>query len=288
MMTVSVLPAPIETPLSNVGRVWIKLEPRQRTGSVKYRMVYARLRKALGESSIPPGTILTEVSSGSTGAALAVAGGTLGLPVEIHAYESIAPQKRSQIEGAGARLILHPGQVPVSTLLEAVREKVRSGGYWHLGQYDRRSIVESYEGLSAELIGQLRAAGIVPQVFLCPVGTGGIIQSLGASLRKAYPGIRVVALEPVDGSSIDGIRNTERFHLGAEDPYDRSFPDDVLRVPRAEPVLRAIGNIYVGGARAAVRTIELRRSLKQHIDIEISAPRTPAPFTAEDVKRYFR
>jgi len=62
----------------------------------------------------------------------------------------------------------------------------------------------------------------------------------------------------------------------------------IALVPRAEPVRRAIGNIYVGGAGAAVRRIELRRSLKQHIDIEISTSRPPAPFTAEDVKRYFR
>jgi hypothetical protein len=59
-------------------------------------------------------------------------------------------------------------------------------------------------------------------------------------------------------------------------------------VPRAEPMRRAIGNIYVGGEGNAVRKIELRRSVKQHIDIEISAPRASGPFSAEDVKRYFR
>src|SRR4051812_13931315 len=44
-------------------------------------------------------------------------------------------------------------------------------------------------------------------------------------------------------------------------------------VPRAEATRRAIGNIYVGGEGAMVRTIELRRSVKQHIDIAIAPPR---------------
>lgn len=62
----------------------------------------------------------------------------------------------------------------------------------------------------------------------------------------------------------------------------------IALVPRAEQVKRAIGNIYVGGTGTAVRSIELRRSVKQHIDIEISAPRASGAFSAEDAKRYFR
>lgn len=59
-------------------------------------------------------------------------------------------------------------------------------------------------------------------------------------------------------------------------------------VPRDEALRRAIGNIYVTGEATAVRTIELRRSAKQHIDIAIAAPRSTTAFTADEVKRYFR
>lgn len=58
-------------------------------------------------------------------------------------------------------------------------------------------------------------------------------------------------------------------------------------VPRVAALRRAIGNIHVGGAGPAVRTIELRRSAKQHIDIEISASRA-ATFSPEEIQRYFR
>jgi hypothetical protein len=59
-------------------------------------------------------------------------------------------------------------------------------------------------------------------------------------------------------------------------------------VPRVEAVRRAIGNIYVGGRDATVRSIELHRSARQHIDIAITAPRSVAPFSADELKQYFR
>lgn len=62
----------------------------------------------------------------------------------------------------------------------------------------------------------------------------------------------------------------------------------LVLVPRAESTRRAMGNIHVSGDSGVVRTIELRRSAKQHIDIAMSAPRSPVTFPAEEVKRYFR
>ena len=58
--------------------------------------------------------------------------------------------------------------------------------------------------------------------------------------------------------------------------------------PRDEGLRRSIGNIFVSGEAAAVRTIALRRSAKQHIDIAITTPRTNAAFSADEVKKYFR
>jgi len=67
-------------------------------------------------------------------------------------------------------------------------------------------------------------------------------------------------------------------------------PDEwaLTLVPRAESIRRALGDIFVAGDNVSVRRIELRRSAKQHVDIEIAPPRTAEAFGVEDVKRYFR
>jgi hypothetical protein len=59
-------------------------------------------------------------------------------------------------------------------------------------------------------------------------------------------------------------------------------------MPRDADVRRSLGTIHVTGAGTAVRTLELRRSARQHIDIAMSAVETAVPFTADEVKRFFR
>lgn len=59
-------------------------------------------------------------------------------------------------------------------------------------------------------------------------------------------------------------------------------------VPKDDVLRRGIGNIHVAGQRAEVRTIELRKSARQHIVIAMSEARAPVTFTAEETTRYFR
>jgi cysteine synthase len=225
------LPVPTETPLLKCGSIWVKPEQRQRSGSVKYRMVYAKVMKALREGAITPRTRLVEVTSGSTGVALAVAGKALGLTVELHAYQSMSGDKRSRIVDAGADLVVHPLTISVGELLALVNRRVREGGYWHLGQFERESTAAAYADLAKELVGQLRGVNARPQAFVCPVGTGGLIQGLVRPLRTAFPGLQVVAVEPEAGQAIEGTRNTELCRL-ENDPYDPRTPDETVRVLR--------------------------------------------------------
>lgn len=62
----------------------------------------------------------------------------------------------------------------------------------------------------------------------------------------------------------------------------------LVLVPRAETLRRALGNLHVSGEAANVRTVELRRSAKQHVDIAIATPRATTAFTAEELRRFFR
>jgi glycosyltransferase involved in cell wall biosynthesis len=58
--------------------------------------------------------------------------------------------------------------------------------------------------------------------------------------------------------------------------------------PRSDELRRSIGRITTNGIGATIRQIEIRRSEKQFVFITISPPRPPAPFTADEVKTYFR
>ena len=253
------IPAPFRTPLLHRKGLWIKAEGCQRARSAKYRMVHSKVRRALGAGEIAGGAILVEVTSGSTGIALAHVGEMLGMAVELHAYRTIASSKRKAIEDRGATLVLHEPDVSVARMLDEVRKKVADGGYWHLDQYSRGSVMQSYEPLGREIAGQLAEAGApAPRAFFCPVGSGGLIQGVGTVLRKEYPGIRVIAVEPEKGHAIDGARNTEVHHLGENDPYDPRFPDEVVRVPRPKSRI-TVGGILLGESASAAVVVAAGR-----------------------------
>lgn len=251
----TLLRAPVFTPLLREGSHWIKAEGGQPSGSVKYRMVYAKLRSALESGAIDPQTVLIEVTSGSTGVALAYAGKQLGLRVELHAYKTAGLAKRISIREFGAKLVLHPPETPMPELLDVVARKVEAGGYWTLGQYDRVSNAAAYSSLGKEIVEQVRQSSLpAPKSFVCAVGTGGLIQGLGGLLRWSFPGLKVVAVEPEPGASIDGMRNAEELNLGPRDPFDRSFPDERFTVP-APRENACVHGFRLGDSATAVYTL---------------------------------
>jgi len=58
--------------------------------------------------------------------------------------------------------------------------------------------------------------------------------------------------------------------------------------PRTDELRRSVGRITANGIGATIRQIEIRRTEKQFVLIAITAPRSAAPFTADEVKTYFR
>lgn len=237
-MTVRVpaLLRPVQTPLIWEDGLWIKLEEAQRSGSAKYRLVAAKVGAALERGTLRSGMTLIEATAGSTGVALATLGRAIGAPVELHAYEGISAAKCIRIAEEGARLVLHPLRTPFRRILDLVREKGRSGGYWHLDQYDRSCYATVYREMAEEIYSQVlrTPANPPPRCFVCPVGTGGLLQGLGAHFRAMWPGLQVVAVEPEAGFSIEGMRNTVESCLGEDDPFDPAFPD------RREATLRPV------------------------------------------------
>ncbi len=229
-LTTQPLPAPHRTPLVQQDSVWLKPEGIQRSGSVKYRLVYANLIEAISAGAIHPQTTLTELTAGSTGAALAYAGACLGVGVVLHVYGGGSPEMYARLRRCGADLITHPQATPISTLLNR-HNLWAANGVWHLNQYDRDKTIRAYQGFGEEIVQQFKTTGRRPQRLVCAVGTGGLLQGLGSYLRQVWPDLSIVAVEPEPDSSIPGMRNTDVAHLGPQDPYDTGFPDERLIVP---------------------------------------------------------
>jgi cysteine synthase A len=254
----ALLRPPLRTPLVPAEFGWIRPEAWQLSGSVKYRMVYDKLRRAILSGAVAPHSILTEVTSRSTGVALAYAGKQLGLVVELHLYSTASHFKRIRMREFGARLMVHPPETPMSELLN----QASRADAWPLNQYDRDSTVGAYAELAEEAIEQLRLSEAAPEWFVCPVGTGGVIQGVGKRLRDAFPKIKILAVEPEPGAAIDGIRNTSEFNLGAADPYDPHFADECRRVP-APRIRIDLKGVLLGESASAAWLLAMEMGLRK-------------------------
>ncbi len=62
----------------------------------------------------------------------------------------------------------------------------------------------------------------------------------------------------------------------------------LVLIARTAALRRGIGVITVAGEDAAVRSIELRHSAKEYIEVLNAPPRATAAFTADELQRYFR
>lgn len=264
--TVDSVPSPVVTPLLRADGVWVKVEGRQRTGSVKFRLVASRISAALASGELRGGKTLLEVTSGSTGVSLAWVGKGLLLPVELHAYASTPREKLERMRELGARVVLYPSETPITDLLGEAERRVASGAAWHLGQYRRDAGHAAYGALAREVLAQIaEAGGPDPRIFVCPVGTGGLIQGAGRVLREALPGIEIIAVEPAEGASIEGMRPFTRLHLGDQDPFDLSFPDDVARVESALPI--EVQGLRIGASASAALTLVRTRGWRDALVI---------------------
>ncbi len=77
----------------------------------------------------------------------------------------------------------------------------------------------------------------------------------------------------------------QRFELRGE----RRGDDWTLELaPRAEDMRRIFQRITVSGSGPVVWRIELRHSPKQFVAIQMARPYPPAPFTPDELRRYFR
>ena len=120
-----------------------------------------------------------------------------------------------------------------------------------------------------------------------------ILDARGVLIRGAA-GEKAPPADPRASAANEALLHVLRFDFAALEKdfelYGRRDGAEwtLALVSRTEALRRSVGRITVAGDAATVRHIEIRRTAKQAIEIRIAAPRPPAPFTAEELARFFR
>jgi threonine dehydratase len=170
------------------GEVYLKTECWQRTGSFKERGAVHKLAE-LGASGLARGVVTA--SAGNHGLGVAYATQALGLPPATIFVPENTPATKQQRLGEFPCHLVRAGADYDST--HAVAEAfAREHGALYLSAYDDPVVIAGQGTAGLEALDDLPDADI----FLVPVGGGGLIAGVAVVAKAANPNVRVVGLQP--------------------------------------------------------------------------------------------
>ena len=254
--------------------VWIKLEKQNPGGSIKDRIALAMIEKAERERLLEPGATIIEPTSGNTGVGLSLVAACKGYRTIIVMPESMSVERRRLIAAYGARLVLTSREKGMKGAIEKAQEiQAETPRSWMPQQFRNEANPDIHARTTAqELIADF-PEGI--DYLISGIGTGGHISGVSRELKKVFPSILVIGVEPEDSPVLSG------GHPGAHaiqgigagfipDTLDLTALDSIFRITREEAFDYArrlakeegiLGGISTGASLAAVarKTAELRR-----------------------------
>jgi threonine dehydratase len=180
----------------------LKLESLQRTGSFKLRGASLRL-DALTAEERARGVVTA--SAGNHGQGLALAGRTLGIPVEVIVPTTVPSVKRSAIAALGAGVTVEGAGYDAAEA--AARARAATTGAIFVSPYDDQHVIRGNGWTLGEEIRE--QAPRVARVIL-PIGGGGLVGGLAESL--APRGVEIIGVQPEANCAMHESLRDHRAH----------------------------------------------------------------------------
>ena len=189
-------------PKNGRSRIWAKLENFNPAGSIKDRACIAMLRQAERENLLEPGkTTVIEASSGNTAIGLALCCRAGGYDFTVVMPGDTAKEKIQVVKAFRGKVVLTDPGLGLRGSREKAREIERENpDSCFLDQFRNTADIkihreETAKEIKNQIPGHLDA-------FVCGVGSGGTAMGVGSELKKIYPGLKVVVVEPSESPTL--------------------------------------------------------------------------------------
>jgi threonine dehydratase len=173
------------------GRVFLKAETLQRTGSFKFRGAYNRL------SAIPvdqrAGGVVA-FSSGNHAQGVAAAAQLFDMPAVIVMPRDAPRPKRDRTAALGAEVVLYDR---ASDDREAIaRDIAQRRGAILVPPYDDLFVIAGQGTAGREMVDDLAAIGLAPDIVVVSASGGGLTAGVALAVKARCPSARVFTAEP--------------------------------------------------------------------------------------------
>lgn len=259
-------------PYKNV-QLFLKLEGNNPGGSVKDRAALNMIRSAIERGEIKAGSRLVEATSGNTGIALAMVSRIFDLELEIVLPKNSTIERIQTMQAYGATVVL-------LDTIEACRDyaidRAANDGFFLLDQFaNPDNYMAHYKTTGPEL---WRDTNGKITHFVSSMGTTGTIMGCSRYLKEKNAAVQIVGCQPVEGSSIPGIRRWPEAYLPKI--FDKTRVDQIIDVSEAEATamtrrLAKEEGIFAGMSTGGgfVAALKLASTLKEGLIVSIACDR---------------
>ena len=165
------------------GRILLKAENLQRTGSFKLRGALVKL------ASLKDPTAVVAGSAGNHAQSLAYAAQARGVACEVFMPSEAPVSKVAAVGGYGGRVVL--GGAGVEECLQAALERARETGSAFVHPFDDEEVIIGQASVGLELLEDVDDLAMV----IVPLGGGGLASGVAGVVKLARPQVRVVAVQ---------------------------------------------------------------------------------------------
>ena len=175
------------------GRVFVKAEHLQKTGSFKPRAALAKLTSLRPEERAAGAITL---SAGNAAQAYGWAGREEGVDVTVVMPLRAVRSKVDACRAYGAEVVLHGEHV--GSTLERLQELIAERGLTLVHPFDDPEVIAGNGSSGLEILEDLPDVDVV----VAGVGGGGMISGVATALKESRPEVRVYGVEPIGSEAV--------------------------------------------------------------------------------------
>ena len=193
---------------ANGAEIWIKLEYRNPSGSMKDRMALAMIEGAERDGLLSPGSTVVEYTGGSTGPALALVCRAKGYRCKIVIADCFTDERLSLMRALGAELDIIPSVAgrpnvtaqDIRNMVDRASELAAAPGHYATDQFNNPYVVPSHRDHLGQEIWEQTEGRVT--AFCHGIGTASSLMGVSDALRPH--GVLVQAHEPAGSAAVSG------------------------------------------------------------------------------------
>ena len=220
--------------LSPEGRsIFGKAEYLSPGGSVKDRIGFFMIEKAMERGELKSGQTVIEPTAGNTGIALALACSFYGLKMIAVMPGRFSAEKEKIIVALGGKVVRTPTKDGIEGAIKKAHELEKDLNGWVPLQFSNPDNAQAhFETTGPEIYSQLKEI----DVFVAGVGSAGTFVGVSKYLKKNNKNIKCVAVQPEGSVLLGGNPGPHKVEgIGVDDMetiklWEKDLPDQIITV----------------------------------------------------------